>query len=643
MTESKCERKIFEMMEAKQAADTHLIRLTEKEIAEELKRRKAPNEIGGVSSSEERARQGRELARAQEARKEELKAKPVPKDEEIERPSGEANGADLLDFFERSLEEEKERKKEKKGKVGGEKLGPHVDAAFNARKENPEAEPKAEEEEVWEEEGYAEAQPEPDTGGANAPTLSRSKPLVSAKAFAKARLYREGILATHYHAGNWWQWNGKFYEVASDHGMETRVSDFLDGATTWAKEGLARFNPKTADINEVLAATRRHCLFEEAPPKWFGAGEGAEPWLVFRNCLVNYESGEVRALTPRLWAHGGLDFDYDPEARCPRWNQFLCETFPKDPEASNCVEEQMGYGMTWDTSIENIGLWIGKRRSGKSTAAWVQEQLVGPTLFVSLNFEDWMRGENSRANLVGKKLGLFPDVRLKPAKAYGNVGYDPGGLDYKSVQLLVQISGRDRVGVPGKYEKLPWQGRLGVKFQIVSNDPLKFHDPGGALAERLVKVAFGQTRPKEARDRELRAKLRPELPGIAARCLRAYQRLRARGWFIQPASAAELEREIEEAANPYLKFMRDTFVIDPDGKVGGDGVRVSDLFWMKFDLWRKENKRMDLQVSNGPQVIKEVKKIEPYDKILAKEHRLDSEPRWYAGIKLRPEGKSRTA
>jgi putative DNA primase/helicase len=183
--------------------------------------------------------------------------------------------------------------------------------------------------------------------------------------------------------------------------------------------------------------------------------------LVFRNCLVDAETGEVLALTPQLWTQGGVDFDFAADARCPRWEQFLEEIFPGDPESQATIEEQLGYGMTDDNRFEKGALWVGP----KSTLAWLQERLVGEGAYASLSFHDWMKTENSRQHLVGKKVGVFPDVRLKPSKVYGATGYDPGGIDHQSAQLLLQIIGRDTVAIGRKFKEA-WQGRLIIKFII---------------------------------------------------------------------------------------------------------------------------------------------------------------------------------
>ena len=151
---------------------------------------------------------------------------------------------------------------------------------------------------------------------------------------------------------------------------------------------------------------------------------------------------------------------------------------------------------------------------------------------------------------------------------------------------------------------------------MVFNDPPIFQDPGGAFADRFVKVAFPRKFEEWERDLGLEPKLRPELPGIAARCLRVYWRLVERGWFVQPASVAKLEQEMALKANPYLRFMHKTFELDTEGRVS------RPVFWMKWQAWNEENKRLGLSIANLGELVKEVRKIgEPYAGLLADWHR----------------------
>ena len=58
---------------------------------------------------------------------------------------------------------------------------------------------------------------------------------------------------------------------------------------------------------------------------------------------------EPIALSPRLWLHSAVGYDWSPEARCPRWVRFLEEIFSGDRESQDCIEEFLGYGMTDET------------------------------------------------------------------------------------------------------------------------------------------------------------------------------------------------------------------------------------------------------------------------------------------------------
>ena len=54
-------------------------------------------------------------------------------------------------------------------------------------------------------------------------------------------------------------------------------------------------------------------------PCWLDARPEApaENLLVFQNCLVDVGTRKMSSLTPALWAHGGVDFVYDPPQRDP--------------------------------------------------------------------------------------------------------------------------------------------------------------------------------------------------------------------------------------------------------------------------------------------------------------------------------------
>jgi len=161
--------------------------------------------------------------------------------------------------------------------------------------------------------------------------------------------------------------------------------------------------------------------------------------------------------TPRLWINQELDFDYDPDARCPLWEQWLDEIFPDDIETQECIEEQLGYGMTNDVKYHKAFLRIGRKgREGKGTLAHVLKCLCGPAAYAGLSFHDWLKGEYSKEALMGKKVGCFNDVRFKEGKWYGQ-SYDPGGIDHVSKETVLRVSAADDVSFRRKWKSEEWR------------------------------------------------------------------------------------------------------------------------------------------------------------------------------------------
>jgi len=108
--------------------------------------------------------------------------------------------------------------------------------------------------------------------------------------------------------------------------------------------------------------------------------------------LVDIDTGHLLPLTPRLWTHHELDFDYDPEAKCPFWEKWLSEVFEGDAESRECIEEQLGLGMTEDIRFQKAFLWVGRKgREGKGTLAHILKQLCSPVAYAPLSFHDWLR------------------------------------------------------------------------------------------------------------------------------------------------------------------------------------------------------------------------------------------------------------
>ena len=424
---------------------------------------------------------------------------------------------------------------------------------------------------------------------AGTPILSANSPFDTAKEFVRLECVLDGVARVHYWQGQFWEFNGKFYSPLADEVMRSQVYKFLDNSLRRAGEQTIRFQPMPKHVNDVIDCLKTGMALgvECHPPMWLDTRKPAAEWIVFGNKIVNVLTEEERPHSPQFWAHSALGFDWNPEAKCPRWIQFLEEVSPGDEESHMFLEEFGGYCMSEETKFEKGAMLVGPRRSGKGTYRDVIMHLVGDEAgYVGLSFNDWAASENSKECLIGKRVGCFADTRFKEGRAFGPVSFDPGGLGHRSQELLLNIIGQDPLTIGRKYRQ-PWYGKLRVKLMIMSNRVLNFNDPTGAVTGRFIKVNFPISFwGKE--DVELKETLRGELPGIAVRFVKAYRRLCERGRFVQPASATALEEDVLKASDPFTAMALDCFVPDASGMV------FKALAYDAFEQWCKTNGRLDI-------------------------------------------------
>jgi putative DNA primase/helicase len=464
----------------------------------------------------------------------------------------------------------------------------------------PEAEPEAE---VGPEAPPAEEWTTADTVGAE---LSKNTPLDNAKKFTADKLMLSSdkirTLGTYFYQDCWWHWNGGFYEKAPEQRITNMVCNYLDKSWLKTQDGSVKFKPSTRDLNSLMTFLRSCVGLDDrnTPPRWLDERPSPLPaeLLAFRNCLVDVTTGKTYPHDPRLWLHDGVGFDYDPRAECPWWEWFLKEAFPADEEARDCIEEQLGYGMTTDNQFEKAALWIGPPRSGRGTIAAIEELLVGFNGHCSLNVHTWHKTENSRQGMVGKRIGIFHDIRLKPAKQYG-ANFEPGGLDPEGQQLLLELISGDLTEIGRKYLEA-WKGKPFIKFILISNRVPNFNDP--VLITRFIVIEFTRSFLDVDKPELKRVLLPAECPGIANRCLAAYRRLLRRGRFVQPASGRMLLRRVKAQVDPLSAFM-DYWERDP-----GEGTRCL-VFAKAFRHWCEETETKGFESTTPSDLIQKVNRI----------------------------------
>lgn len=385
--------------------------------------------------------------------------------------------------------------------------------------------------------------------------LSRQAPLPSARALIAARHTNGKLRTLHHYRGVFHGWNGGCYQSIDTDAVQAGVWDFLEWALHKTETELKPFQPNRARVGDVLAALAAACNLPASidAPTWLSDGDGlpsADEFLPVTNGLLHLPTGDLYPATPAYFGLNCAGTAHDPDAPEPvEWLKFLSQIWPDDRHSIETLQDLFGYLLATDTSQQKIGLVVGPKRSGKGTIARVltlllgQDSVAAPTLAsLATNF--------GLAPLIGKSLAIIGDARMS-ARA------DQAAI----AERLLSVSGEDCITVDRKFLSA-WTGRLPVRFLIMTNELPRLADTSGALASRFVVLTMERSfYGKE--DRGLGNRLSGELPGILNWALAGYRRLRQRGYFEQPASAADAIAELEALGSPVAAFVKERCAVAP--------------------------------------------------------------------------------
>jgi putative DNA primase/helicase len=319
-----------------------------------------------------------------------------------------------------------------------------------------------------------------------------------------------------------------------------------------------------------------------AQPAWVG-GEGpfpADEVLACKNGLVHLPSfargaGCFIPATPLFFNAAVLPYEFVATAPPPTtWQKFLRDTWGDDRQSIEALQDWFGYNLTSDTGQQKIALLVGPPRCGKGTIARVLRALVGmdnttsPTMAqLTTNF--------GLSPLIGKTVATISDARLSKRADAAVI-----------IERLLSISGEDDQNVDRKGREL-WNGRLGVRFTVLTNELPRMEDESGAFAGRLVILRFLKSfLGKE--DKELTNKLLAELPGILLWSIEGWRRLRERGRFVQPEAAQDLVDAMKAMSSPVAEFVADQC------DLGEHYSEVKHDLYQRWCVWCAEKGRKDV-------------------------------------------------
>jgi P4 family phage/plasmid primase-like protien len=410
-------------------------------------------------------------------------------------------------------------------------------------------------------------------------------PLRLAKEFVQAHYLRNGELTLYNFRDKWQSWNGLSWEELDTRVLESQITSFVaERFRACASDNKPPQRMSTRITSGVLKFLGDTCVLP-ATQEWFSwlddpEGLADRNYITFLNGVLHVpsylkgEDGAFQRHTPAWFSPVHLSYDFEPEAKCPLWLNFLDEVLgQQDKDLVLLVQEMFGYCLLPDTQYEKFFLLQGYGRNGKSTVAALLTHMLDKKNVSHVSLESFV-DKFAIIATENKLVNIMAEVTKVPALVEG--------------VFKEYVSGQP-IAARNLFERM-FSMRPTARCVCTSNPlpPVKDHSNG--FWRRLALIPFTYTVPEDKIDTKLEQKLCTELPGIALWALHGLERLYAQNGFTQPKAAQRAIGAYREANNPLGTFIQETLEEAPLD----EEMSLKTLIGMYTASYREEDKTLEL-------------------------------------------------
>lgn len=279
--------------------------------------------------------------------------------------------------------------------------------------------------------------------------------------------------------------------------------------------------------------------------------------------LFNCQNGTLDLKTFSFRDHQPRDYiarmaavAYDPDAKSPRWLQFIDEITGGDAALARFIQKACGYGLTGSTRFECLFICYGATsRNGKSTLLETMAFMLGdysatanPETFTKNKLKAGNQHSEDIARLHGARFVVVPEL--------------PRGMEFDSAHVK-QLTGRDTI-TARRLNEGSFQFTPQFKLFINTNHQPRVDDMTVFESERIKMIPFNARFVGDRRDPYLKDTLQePEnLSGILNWCIDGLRALHAEG-FQEPPAVFQATRDFRMKQDKLLRFFEDKCELAP--------------------------------------------------------------------------------
>ncbi|RLM47534.1 hypothetical protein DVK00_03225 [Haloarcula sp. Atlit-47R] len=299
--------------------------------------------------------------------------------------------------------------------------------------------------------------------------------------------------------------------------------------------------------NEILDQLRgRHTVSQEDMG-------GPANHIPVRNGVLEVQTHgiELKDHAPEYRFLGSVATEYDPNADCPQFREFLSDVVQSEAQRKK-LQEYAGYTlMHWGLPYHKALFLVGPTASGKSTFLDTVRAVLGSDTVVSLTPQE----------LTGER---FAGAEL--FQSWANFRNDIPSSLIEDTGAFKEITAGDSIKAEEKF-KDPFRFEPNAKHLFSANQLPDAETEDEAFYRRVLLVPFPSTVPKAERDPHLDEKLQSELSGVLNWMLEGLQRLMQQGQFTADRTPGETQRTWEKWGNTVDRFREICLEKSEDGEL----------------------------------------------------------------------------
>jgi putative DNA primase/helicase len=265
--------------------------------------------------------------------------------------------------------------------------------------------------------------------------------------------------------------------------------------------------------------------------------------------------------------------DYDPNAECPVFDQFLIDIMDGDEELAEYLLMCLGYSLSGLTDEQCMFILNGNGANGKSVLLDLMGYVFGDYL-VHTRFDAFLKKYNSTST---NDLARLSKARMVKANESGV------GKNWDE-ERIKEITGGDKITARFLYGEF-FEFRSRIKLWCATNNLPKTDDLTDAFWRRMVVIPFDRQFKGDDRDTNILEELKRESSGILNRLYQGFVQWTNTTLKNPPPRVIGAVKEYKAESDVVARWINMTGV----EKNGGYGTTPAKIVYQQYKAWHEAN------------------------------------------------------